>query len=148
MGFQFLPTELLVLVTSPIENNLYGALLNEYYACWDWTVTRLFFVMGMGLHRSPVDSPHNVPVMWKVFPCHDVTICNVQQPKKTPCGMFSEIIDYDHTILIVLLRRWCHLELFAIPNERGTAGTILCMCPANGRRRYILTSSLIGWAHT
>ena len=28
------------------------------------------------------------------------------------------------------------------------AGIILCMCPANERRRYIVTSSLIGWAHT
>ena len=28
------------------------------------------------------------------------------------------------------------------------AGFILCMRPANERRRYIVTSSLIGWAHT
>ena len=28
------------------------------------------------------------------------------------------------------------------------AGTILCLRPANGRRRYIVTSSLIGRAHT
>ena len=28
------------------------------------------------------------------------------------------------------------------------AGIILCMRPANERRRYIITSSLIGWAHT
>ena len=27
------------------------------------------------------------------------------------------------------------------------AGIILCMRPANERRRYIVTSSLIGWAH-
>ena len=27
------------------------------------------------------------------------------------------------------------------------AGIILCMCPANERQRYIVTSSLIGWAH-
>ena len=27
------------------------------------------------------------------------------------------------------------------------AGIILCMRPANGRRHYIVTSSLIGWAH-
>ena len=26
-------------------------------------------------------------------------------------------------------------------------GIILCIRPANGRRRYIVTSSLIGWAH-
>ena len=28
------------------------------------------------------------------------------------------------------------------------SGIILCMCPANERQRYIVTSSLIGWAHT
>ena len=28
------------------------------------------------------------------------------------------------------------------------AGIILCMRPANERRRYIVTSPLIGWAHT
>ena len=27
-------------------------------------------------------------------------------------------------------------------------GIILCVHPANGRRRYIVTSSLIGWAHS
>ena len=28
------------------------------------------------------------------------------------------------------------------------AGIILCLHPANERRRYIVTSSLFGWAHT
>ena len=28
------------------------------------------------------------------------------------------------------------------------AGIFLCMRPANERRRYMVTSSLIGWAHT
>ena len=27
------------------------------------------------------------------------------------------------------------------------AGNILCMCPANEKRCYSVTSSLIGWAH-
>ena len=27
-------------------------------------------------------------------------------------------------------------------------GIIFCMCPANERRRYNVTSSLIGWAHS
>ena len=29
-----------------------------------------------------------------------------------------------------------------------TAGIILCMCSGNERQRYIVTSSLIGWAYT
>ena len=34
------------------------------------------------------------------------------------------------------------------PCDTPVAGIILCMHPANGRRRYNVTSSLIGWAHT
>ena len=33
-------------------------------------------------------------------------------------------------------------------NQQTDAGIILCMRPANERRRYIVTSSLIGCAHT
>ena len=38
----------------------------------------------------------------------------------------------------------------AVIGHRGIAdaGIILCMHPANERRRYDVTSSLIGWAHT
>ena len=32
--------------------------------------------------------------------------------------------------------------------EVRITGISLCMCPANERRRYIVTSFLIGWAHT
>ena len=28
-----------------------------------------------GIHQSPLDSPHEVSVMLKVFPCHDLIIC-------------------------------------------------------------------------
>ena len=42
---------------------------------------------------------------------------------------------------------WCLLLIHG--NSIYTyAGIILCMRPANERRRYIVTSSLIGWAHT
>ena len=40
--------------------------------------------------------------------------------------------------------RTCDLGMIC----RLTAGTILWMRPANERRRYNVTSSLIGWAHT
>ena len=33
------------------------------------------------------------------------------------------------------------------PVDAEEAGIILCMRPANERRRYNVTSSLIGWAH-
>ena len=32
--------------------------------------------------------------------------------------------------------------------EKAPARIILCMHPTNERRRYIVTPSLIGWAHT
>ena len=41
---------------------------------------------------------------------------------------------------------------FTISNDFSSdpiyAGIIVCMCPANERWRYTVTSSLIGWAHT
>ena len=39
---------------------------------------------------------------------------------------------------------------FVVPRIRlfSLAGIILCMRPANERRRYTVTSSLIDWVHT
>ena len=37
---------------------------------------------------------------------------------------------------------------FLYGQESNDAGVILCMCSANERRRYNVTSSLIGWAHS
>ena len=48
----------------------------------------------------------------------------------------------------------CGCSLCNVDNRLGPvstcsiSGIILCMRPANERRRYIVTSSLIGWAHT
>ena len=40
--------------------------------------TSKFFITGLGegIRRSPVDSSHKRPVMWIVFPCHDVIIAS------------------------------------------------------------------------
>ena len=43
--------------------------------------------------------------------------------------------------IVELLMMWFIFEL-------TYSGIILCMRPANGRQRYIVTSSVIGWAHT
>ena len=32
-----------------------------------------------GIHRSPADSPHKGPVMWKAFPCHAIVMCTIQK---------------------------------------------------------------------
>ena len=51
---------------------------------------------------------------------------------------------------------WRHCNNLVFPHHshqintiklRAEAGIVLCLCPANERRRYIVTSSLIGWAH-
>ena len=34
-------------------------------------------VFGRGIHQWPVNSPHNVPVTWKMFPFDDVIMSNV-----------------------------------------------------------------------
>ena len=44
-------------------------------------------------------------------------------------------------------------QVIGTQNEKETkytsqSGIKLCMCPANERRRYIVTSSLIGWVHS
>ena len=43
-------------------------------------------------------------------------------------------------LCIIVVKYWPILPIYA--------GIIVCMRPANGRRRYIVTSSPIGWAHT
>ena len=55
-----------------------------------------------------------------------------------PCTDFDFVItrkEASNKSLTVLTVPWC-------------LGIILCMCSANERRRYIVTSSLISWAHT
>ena len=54
---------------------------------------------------------------------------------RTPDYVYSDIytfVSYAWSIAVI-----CHSQ----------SGIILCMRPANERRRYIVTSSLIGWAH-
>ena len=67
-------------------------------------------------------------------------------------GSFS---DYNPSPMIVLFDLWdLHAsDINLIPGEamkiwRAEVGIIFLMRPANEKRRYILTSSLIGWAHT
>ena len=51
----------------------------------------------------------------------------------TPCGLVMPLDDNDH------VQHWLGYSL---------SGMSLGMRPANERRRYIVTMSLIGWAHT
>ena len=66
------------------------------------------------------NSPHKEPVIQKAFLCYDVFI--------------------NRAIYEIL---WAYT-----PTHSHISGIVLCMGSANERRRYIVTSSLIGWAHT
>ena len=60
-------------------------------------------------------------------------------PMRAACGIFcvSSYFVYCH----------CCISWNIVPYWTMLHGIILCMHPANERRRYIVTSSLIGWAH-
>ena len=57
-----------------------------------------------------------------------------------------------HGSLPTIQSRWgVPQSIFGSTNHTAgitISGIMLYMCPANGRRRYNVTSSLIGWAHT
>ena len=65
------------------------------------------------------------------------------------------IITDQHTHVLSGRESSCHdicfatcTLIYAAGSDPDTTGIIVCMRPANERRRYIVTSSLIGWAHT
>ena len=40
------------------------------------------------------------------------------------------------------------MQCIWVQERKETTGIFLCMCPANERRRYSVTSSLTGWTHS
>ena len=44
--------------------------------------------------------------------------------------------------------RWSEITKYSEDGVVRRSGIILCVCLANERRRYIVMSYLIGWAHT
>ena len=72
-----------------------------------------------GIHQSLVGSLHKGPVMRNAPPCDDVIMCLSATWEKS-----------------LLLVQW------------GAAGLILGLRPANERRCYKVTPSLIGWVQT
>ena len=53
----------------------------------------------------------------------------------------------ENYLLKFVVRKTAHILPLWV-KYRVSAGIILCMCPANERWRYIVTSYLISWAHT
>ena len=79
------------------------------------------------INRWPVNSSHKWPITRKMFPFDDVIILKSLGTHETT-GTKQSIIKH------------CAYSHYS--------GIILCMSSANERRRFIVTSSLIGWAHT
>ena len=82
-------------------------------------------------------SPHQSVCLSKLLWCSTPVQCH-------PCPM-SILTPCFHSQLSAPVQAWVTAEGPAAPH--GT-GIIFCMPPANERPRYIVTWSLIGWAHT
>ena len=86
------------------------------------------------IHRWPVNSPHKWPVTRKMFPFDDVN--NLGQCQRKWMLIFVSIWQGFNPIT----RRGIFYTTLL-------TGIISYMRPASERRRYIVTSTLIGWAH-
>ena len=70
-------------------------------------------------------------------------------PMLAPCTMLSGISCLSEALWCHRSWSWLHIGSCNGFLSDGTCpGISLCLCPANERRRYIVTWSLIGWAHT
>ena len=84
-----------------------------------------FLCLYEGLQKYGLCLP-SPPLCWGVI---DITLCSGPR-----CYIFAVDFPSSHVL---------HPA-----SVRTMAGIILCMHPANERRRYNVTSSLIGWAHS
>ena len=103
---------------------------------------------GWGIHRGPVKSPHKWPVTRKMFPFDDVIMWS-PLPRETIAPLFylTSTMTAD-----VLVTQDTKAPTTMIPsrfsNIQGSVGISLFMRQGNDSRCYIVTPSLIGWAHT
>ena len=78
---------------------------------------------------------HHIPVCfsWNEILSHNLT--------------FQSYFSISHSYILTVQFPMMITHHFVLRRQQAT-GFILCMRPANERWRYIVTSSLIGWAHT
>ena len=88
-----------------------------------------------GIHWWPLNSPHKWPVTQKMYPFDDVIILIMQ-------------LEGWRVVSFHFLEQIGHIVKESNCIWAMEPGIILCMHPANERRPYNVTSSLIGWAHT
>ena len=92
------------------------------WVCLTWRVTWLLMSLWgkcQGISRHEID---------QIYPEY----CRIISASFNPLHPFFQI----------------HHLIFKIPFSRIPGQRSFCVCPANERRRYNVTSSLIGWAHT
>ena len=101
----------------------------------------------MFLYCKAADSPHKGPVIPKAFPWHGVNMLwpspyqyKLHKWVTEKCGFKSFLFWLPCTIDV--------LGTLTMALSSWTIRILLCMGLANERRRYSVTSSLIGWAHT
>ena len=84
-----------------------------------------------GIHWSSVNCPHKWPVTRKMFPFDDV----IRFIFQWEYNILQQIHGHNEQAFMTIRRA----------KEIQKAGTIFWMCPANERRRYIITSSESHW---
>ena len=75
-------------------------------------------------------------ILWHIWFCRKLDILVNLHVLKCLC---------DKSVFVFQMA-WCQFSVRVI--TLPCPGIILCVCPANERWRYIVTSPLIGWAHT
>ena len=119
-----------------------------------------FFFIGDS--RFSDGSPHKGPVI-RIYNVLFAISVNKLLNKQPKCWRFEAswrscdaitMVDYDKTLRPRLFQRTCsnaqtecHMEV-RVNSALYSAGLILGLRPANERRRYLVTTSLIGWTQT
>ena len=120
-------------------------------------VFRLKSVQMMAWHRpgqKPVSS-NDGPFYWRMCMRQSASeylfyeyICNNTVLSSDPFIDKSPFVKTQTNALEMELRLTCTSPSRCHPVDVGAPGVILCMRPANERRRCNVTSSLTGWAHS
>ena len=106
------------------------AVVNDIYICTHTHTYIYIYIYLYITYKSTITQP-------LLRRCYCPPIVTVKQ-HQTFRGFYD--------LLSQQLRSLNRRKLDALPSNH--TGVILCMCSANKRRRYKVTSSLIGWAHT
>ena len=98
-----------------------------------------------GLHELVKYKDDSLPATWntivEIRQSYEQLISTMRSPTLVSWYPYIDA----QVIYVKLCKRFA---LCGVLLSFGTTGIILCMRPANERRCYIVTSSLIGWAHT